>query len=71
MRDGGVKKSLEVYYNWQQILQIKVIRDLRETTSLQVIRKILDFFEDYQIDKSLKNKQIVAVNEEVFWIDHN
>ncbi|WP_222620523.1 MerR family transcriptional regulator [Sphaerospermopsis sp. LEGE 00249] len=63
------KKKPEVYYTWQQILEIRAIRNLRETTSLQVIRKILNFFENYQIDKTLRDKQIVVVNEEVFWVD--
>jgi len=71
IREWNGKKKPDVYYNWPQILEIRAIRNLRETTSLQVIRKILDFFEACQIDKSLRDKQIVAINEEVFWIDHD
>ncbi|MDZ8069445.1 MAG: MerR family transcriptional regulator [Nostoc sp. DedQUE08] len=70
-REWNGKKKPEVYYSWQQVLDIRAIRNLRETTSLQVIRKILDFFEEYQINKSLRDKRIVAINEEVFWIDHD
>ncbi|MDZ7952441.1 MerR family transcriptional regulator [Nostoc sp. DedQUE09] len=69
MREWKGKKKPNVYYNWQQILEVRVIRNLRKTTSLQVIRKILDFFEGYKIDKSLRDKQIIAINEEVFLID--
>ena len=50
------------------MLEIKAIRNLRETTSLQTIRKILSFFEEYQFRKTLKDKRIVAIDEEVFWI---
>lgn len=70
-REWNGKKKPDVYYNWQQVLEIRAIRNLRETTSLQVIRKVLDFFEEYQIDKSLRDKQIIAINEEVFWVNHD
>lgn len=62
------KKKPDVYYSWEQLLEIKAIRNLRETTSLQTIRKILSFFEKYQFQKTLKDKRIVAINDEVFWI---
>jgi DNA-binding transcriptional MerR regulator len=62
------KKKPDVYYSWEQMLEIKAIRNLRETTSLQTIRKILSFFEEYQFRKTLKDKRIVAIDDEVFWI---
>ncbi|WP_334728676.1 MerR family transcriptional regulator [Nostoc sp.] len=68
VREWNGKKKPEVYYNWQQILEIRAIRNLREKTSLQVIRKVLDFFEKYQIDKTLRDKQIVVVDDEVFCV---
>lgn len=70
-REWNGKKKPEVYYDWEQVLDIRAIRNLREKTSLQVIRKILKFFENYQIDKSLRDKQIVAVDDQVFWIKHD
>lgn len=71
VREWNGKKKPDVYYNWLQILEIRAIRNLRETTSLQVIRMILEYFEEYQINKSFSDKQIVAINEEVFWIECN
>ena len=62
------KKKPDVYYSWEQLLEIKAIRNLRENTSLQTIRKILSFFEKYQFRKTLKDKRIVAIDDEVFWI---
>lgn len=62
------KKKPEVYYDWRKLLEVRAIRTLREKTSLQVIRKILNFFEKYEIDKSLRDKQIVAIDNEVFWV---
>jgi hypothetical protein len=62
------KRRPEVYYDWQKLLEIRAIRSLREKTSLQTIRKILDFFEAYAIDATLRDKQIVAVDGEVFWV---
>jgi DNA-binding transcriptional MerR regulator len=63
------KRKPDVYYSWEQLLEIKVIRNLRETTSLQTIRKILSFFEEYQFRETLKGKRIVAIDNEVFWIE--
>ena len=62
------KKKPEVYYSWQQVLEIKAIRSLRENTSLQMIRKVLRFFDEYNIDNSLNSKRIAVVDNEVFWI---
>ncbi|MHC5724728.1 MAG: MerR family transcriptional regulator, partial [Nostoc sp.] len=70
-REWNGKKKPEVYYNWQQVLDIRAIRNLREKTSLQVIRKILEFFEEYQIDKSLRDKRIVVVDDQVLWVKHD
>lgn len=63
------KKKPEVYYNWQQLLEIKAIRNLRESTSLQTIRKVLDFFEKVEVDKTLKDKRILVLEDQVFWIE--
>jgi len=62
------KKKPEVYYTWEQVLEIRAIRNLREATSLQVIRRVIDFFEKCQFNKNLWDKQIVVVDEEVFWV---
>lgn len=62
------KKKPDVYYDWKQVLEIRAIRNLRNNTSLQIIRKILEFFEKYGLDTSLSNKRIVVVDDEVFWI---
>lgn len=62
------KKKPEVYYDLQKVMEIRAIRNLRETTSLQTVRKILEFFEKYEIDKSLRDKQIVAIDDKVFWV---
>lgn len=62
------KKKPEVYYTWEQTLKIRAIRNLREATSLQVIRRVIVFFEECQQNKAFRDKQIVVVNDEVFWI---
>ena len=62
------KKKPEVYYTWEQLLDIKAIRDLRENTSLQMIRRVLEYFDKCNIDGSLRDKRIVVAGNEVFWI---
>jgi hypothetical protein len=49
-------------------MEIRAIRNLREATSLQVIRRVIDFFEKSQYNKALRDKQIVVVDDEVFWV---
>jgi DNA-binding transcriptional MerR regulator len=76
------KKKPDVYYSWKELLQIKVIRNLRKVTSLQTIRKILGFFEAYHVEHKLMNEgritiniletqRIAVINDEVFWIDED
>lgn len=62
------RKRPDVYYGWTQLLEIKAICKLRQETSLQTIRKILDFLEQYQINRSLRDKQIVVIDGEAFWV---
>lgn len=69
LREG--KKKPEVYYSWEQLLEIRAIRNLRKQTSLQVIRRVIEFFDKCQFDKNLRDKQIVVVDDEVFWIERN
>lgn len=65
------KKKAEVYYDWEQLLEIRAIRNLRSNTSLQVIRNILDYFKQCKFDTSLRDKRIVVIDDEVFWIKHD
>lgn len=57
-----------VSYTRQQLLQVKAIRTLREQISLQTIRKIVEFLDRHGIDSSLHDKQIVVIDNDVFWV---
>ena len=70
-RVWGGRKKPKVFYSWEQVLEIKAIRNLRQATSLQVIRKVVNFFEDCLGNKNLRDKQIVVVDNEVFWVNHD
>lgn len=67
-RFGSVKKPT-VVYTWEQLLEIRAIRDLRREVSLQTIRSIVSFLNDSGIDDSLRDKQLVVIDDEVFWVD--
>lgn len=69
-RVGSVKKPT-VLYTWPQLLEVRAIRDLRKEVSLQTIRSIVDFLNKTGVDDSLRDKQLVVVDEEVFWVDHS
>ncbi len=58
----------QIYYSWEQILELRAIRRLRRQVSLQMIRKVLMFLEAVGSDRALHNKSLVIVNGEVAWV---
>lgn len=61
-----------VIFSWEQLLEIRAIRNLRqEDVSLQTVRKIIEFLDKSGYDNSLRNKQLVVVGDEVFWIEQD
>ncbi len=64
----GNSKKPTVIYRWEQVIEIRVINDLRQKISLQTVRKIVQFLEESGFDTSLKDKHLVVVNDEVFWV---
>lgn len=66
LKEGRVRP--DVYYTWTQLLEITAICNLRQETSLQTIRKILDFLEEYPTNRELRDKQIVVIDDEAFWV---
>lgn len=63
----GAKKST-VLYTWEQILEIRAIKNLRQEVSLQTIRSIIQFLDEGGFDDTLRDKKLVVIGEEVFWI---
>lgn len=64
----GVGKKPVVLYTWEQLLEIRAIRDLRKEISLQTVRSIVAFLNKSGVDDSLRDKQLVVVGDEVFWV---
>lgn len=64
---GNTKKPT-VIYKWEQILEIRVIQDLRTKTSPQTVKKVVQFLRDNGFNPSLADKHLVVVNEEVFLV---
>ena len=64
----GNSKKPTVIYRWEQVVEIRVINDLRQKISLQTVRKIVQFLDGRDFDTSLRNKHLVVVNDEVFWV---
>lgn len=67
----GNPKKPSVFYSFQQILEIKAIAKLREETSLQTVRKIIEFLEKHADNPSLVVNDILVINGEVFWYNPN
>lgn len=61
-------KKPTVIYTWDQVLEIRAIRNLRQEVSLQTIRRIIEFLHQHGFDNSLRDKQLVVIDEEVFFI---
>lgn len=58
-----------VLYTRQQLFQVKAVKNLREQMSLQTIKKVVAFLDAHNINSNLYDKQIVAIDDEVFWVD--
>lgn len=58
----------QLYYSWEQILELRAIRHLRCQVSLQMIRKILSFLESRGDDRRLHDKHLVIDEDKVDWI---
>lgn len=67
----GTSKKPTVIYTWEQILEIRAIKNLRREVSLQTVRKIIDFLNKEGCDDSLRDKQLIIVNDEVFWVQND
>lgn len=66
-RIGKSRKPI-VLYSWEQVLEIRAIKNLRDQVSLQAIRKVIEFLNDSGFDDTLRDKQLVVINDDVFWV---
>lgn len=64
----GNSKKPTVIYSWEQVLEVRAINELRQKVSLQTVRKIVEFLDNTGFDTNLRNKHLVVVNDEVFWV---
>lgn len=64
----GKSRKPTVIYSWEQILEIRAIKHLRKQVSLQTISKIIQFLDKSGVDDHLRDKQLIVLNDEVFWI---
>ena len=58
----------QLYYSWEQILELRAIRQLRGQISLQMIRKVMAFLEGIVGDRTLHDKRLVITDGEVNWV---
>jgi len=64
----GKSRKPTVVYTWEQVLEIRAIKHLRQEISLQTVRRVVNFLNESGFDDSLRNKQLVVIDDEVFWI---
>lgn len=64
----GNPKKPTVIYTWEQLLEIRTIANLRKQTSLQMVRKLVDFLDKHSLDHTLHDKPLVATANEVFLV---
>jgi DNA-binding transcriptional MerR regulator len=64
----GKSRKPTVVYTWEQVLEIRAIKHLRQEVSLQTVRQLVNFLNESGFDDSLRNKQLVVIDDEVFWI---
>ncbi|AVH65714.1 hypothetical protein CDG77_26380 [Nostoc sp. 'Peltigera membranacea cyanobiont' 213] len=64
----GINARPTVVFSWEQLLEIRAIRNLRKNISLQTVRKIIKFLDDSGYDNGLRDKQLIVIGDEVFWV---
>ena len=65
---AGQPPRLEVLYSWEQILEIRAISRLRQHLSFQTIRKILQYFDDHGVGRTLRDNHLVISRQGVSWV---
>jgi DNA-binding transcriptional MerR regulator len=66
----GNPKHPRVIYDWEKILQIKIIERLREKLSLQEIRKVIEFLRERDYNPSLFNCKLVFIDKQLYLIEN-
>lgn len=64
----GKSRKPTVIYTWEQVLEIRAIKHLRQEISLQTVRKIITFLDDSGFDDRLRDKRLIVIDDEVFWV---
>lgn len=67
MRIGSNKRPT-VMFTWEQLLEIRAIKNLRKDVSLQTVRKVVDTLNRCGFDDSLRDKLLVIFGDDVLWI---
>lgn len=65
---AGLPHRPELFYSWEQILEIRAISRLRQHLSFQTIRKIIQYFDQHGFGPSLRDKHLVITASGVSWI---
>lgn len=69
-RFGSAKKPTCIY-SWEQLLELMAINNLRKKVSSKTIKKIVKSLEQMGISETLRDKYLVIVGEDVFWVEDN
>lgn len=64
----GKTRKPTVIYSWEHVLEIRAIKSLRQEISLQTVRKIIDFLNKEGFEEQLRDKKLVVLDDEVYWI---
>ena len=64
----GNPKKPTVIYTWEQVLEVRAIHDLRQQTSLQMVRKVVEFLDEHGLNPTLHDKHLVVAHGEVFLV---
>jgi len=60
-----------VLYSFEQLLQVRAIKNLRQQISLQQVRKVMSFLNESGFDTKLYDKQLILFEGEVYWVSTN
>lgn len=66
----GSEKRPTVLYTWEMLVALQAYTELREECSLQTLRKAVDYLQlNDDVSKHIANKRLVALKNNIYWID--
>ncbi|MEM9246317.1 MAG: MerR family transcriptional regulator, partial [Cyanobacteria bacterium P01_F01_bin.153] len=69
-RIGAISRPV-VIFSWEQLIGILIVKELRQKTSLGVVKKIVQFLNRNGIGEESRSKQLIVIDSSCFWVQRD